>query len=118
MPFAAAIGCVKAQWPLFIDAGLANMRCGRQVALADAHQLDISQIAVYLVGAGKDQRRLRVVLAQRLEQRQRASRVDLEVAHRLHHAGGDRHLAGQVEHRLCTARGFRQRGLIAHIRPA
>ena len=71
--------------------------------------------AVDLARAGEDDLRAGIVVAARLEQRQLAAAVDLEIRVRIPHAVDVAHLAGEVEDDVAVAHEVVHRALLADV---
>jgi hypothetical protein len=90
-----------------IDAALTDIRVRRNVAVRRLLHLQISQIAVDLVSAGEDKRRLGRQATDRFQNGQSTLSINDEVGERVGQAGGDGDLCGEMYH----AAGLRHGGL-------
>ncbi len=96
-PFRASVGRVEIERAAFIDTVSAQARVLWQIAVVLAFELDVAQIAVDLVGAGKQDRRARIVEPHRFEQRNRAADIHVEIEARLDQAGRHGNLRRKME---------------------
>ncbi len=93
----------------------ADLGIGGDIAVVDAVESEVSEVAIDLVGRGEDQRHAIPAAAQRLQQVERPCDVDREIVARIDHARRDRDLRGQVEHRLRVGGGVGQHGIVADV---
>src|SRR5947209_7168675 len=111
----AAVGRVEVERPMLVDAVAAQARFYGQIALVVAFKLDIAQIAVHLVRAGKEKRRARIVEAQRFQERERTADIHVEIEAGFDQAGRHGDLCRKMENGPAIADRFTNRRPIPDI---
>src|SRR3954464_9344578 len=113
--FRAAVRRVEIERPLLADAIRSNAGVGWQVALVGRSELQVSQVAVDLVGGGEDHRWRYLGATYGFQHIEGAANVDLMVQSRIGEAGSDGHLRRHVKYRAGVAHHLSNQCGVAHV---
>ncbi len=113
--FRTAVGRVKLERAFFRNAAAAQDFVARLICLFIGRELDIGEIAIDLIGAGKDEGGARTAFANGFEQPDRGFEIDRAIFERIEEAARHRDLRGEMKNGACFFHGIAESRGIAHV---